>query len=91
MSATTSLTEDDANRGQTLEHIVFSSHDIWLEQAATAHSFEWLGWSIYYCCFLYQILIYETCKLSLNLSSIVMSPCATSDIIFNLLKAISIW
>ena len=38
MSATTSLTEDDTNRGQNLEHIVFSSHDIWLEAAATAHS-----------------------------------------------------
>jgi hypothetical protein len=40
----------------------FSSYDVTMEPAATACSFESLGWSIKCCRLLYHIRIYETWK-----------------------------
>ena len=40
----------------------FSSYDVTMEPAATACSFESLGWSIKCCRLLYHIWIYETWK-----------------------------
>jgi hypothetical protein len=58
-------------------------------QLTTEQSFELLSLNIQDCCLLCQILIYETCLKKKPKTT--QSLWATSCIIFNLLKVVSIW